>query len=194
MVSTLGASETTAFWAFLPLNPSERDDAPTTLHHIAKPKKERRQRRRYVPPTPLAPVVENRTTRHLLQLPNIVQCIREARHLPADCLGAISSFLLLCQCLDILQWTVHGKVEPTDLARAVKTHLDKYVEVYPDATFLPKGHMAMHLAGQLSHHGMLISCLFSSPTKDDTKSSSAMRTINRMPVLAVRRGSCGRWR
>ena len=92
-------------------------------------------------------------------LRDIVQCIREARHLPAGCLGAISSFLLLCQCLDILQWTVHGKVEPTDLARAVKTHLDKYVEVYPDATFLPKGHMAMHLAGQLSHHGMLISCL-----------------------------------
>ncbi|CAE7455171.1 unnamed protein product, partial [Symbiodinium sp. CCMP2592] len=92
-------------------------------------------------------------------LRDIIHRIRETTELSADCLGAISSFLLLCQCLDLLQLTLHGGVEPAALRTAVQAHLAKYQEVYPDETFLPKGHMAMHLPGQLSQHGMLISCL-----------------------------------
>ncbi|CAE7221095.1 unnamed protein product [Symbiodinium sp. CCMP2592] len=92
-------------------------------------------------------------------LRDIIHRIRETTELSADCLGAISSFLLLCQCLDLLQGTLHGDVAPSDLRTAVEAHLAKYQEVYPGETFLPKGHMAMHLAGQLSHHRILISCL-----------------------------------
>ena len=70
----------------------------------------------------------------------------------------ISCFFLLCRALDLLQRTAKAEVDPAELGQAIKKHLDMYQAVYPENTFLPKGHFALHLEMQYRAHKRLVSC------------------------------------
>ena len=70
----------------------------------------------------------------------------------------ISCFFLLCRALDLLQRTANAQVDPAELGQAIKQHLDMYQAVYPECTFLPKGHFALHLERQYRVHKRLVSC------------------------------------
>ena len=84
--------------------------------------------------------------------------LRDNMDMGNEVAGAVDSFLKLCQCLDMLQHTATGEVASQDLAQAIKSHLDTFQAIYPDASFVPKAHFAMHLPEQLEKHGCLIGC------------------------------------
>ena len=88
----------------------------------------------------------------------LLQDLRESRDLGLELRQAINSFICLCQVLDLLQQTSTGSVPPENLRRAIKLHLDTYQTAYPDGSFLPKHHLAMHLSMQLQRNGCLLSC------------------------------------
>ena len=65
---------------------------------------------------------------------------------------------LLCDVLHALQLSATGRVNADDLEAKICRRMRKYVEVYGPEEVLPRGHFALHLAGSLRHHEILLSC------------------------------------
>ena len=87
-----------------------------------------------------------------------MQDLREARDLKQPVRDAVNCYIYLCQVLDLLQKVATGSVQPNELRRAIKAHLDCFLITYPEASFLPKAHLALHLAMQMEKHGCLLNC------------------------------------
>ena len=88
----------------------------------------------------------------------VLQDLREARDLNQPVRDAINCYIYLCQVLDLLQKVATGSVQANELRRATKAHLDCFLITYPEASFLPKAHLALHLAMQMEKHGCLLNC------------------------------------
>ena len=73
---------------------------------------------------------------------------------------ARNSFYLLCEVLDCLSRAARGiaSVTGVELHRAIVRHCRRYIDVYGEQEFPPKGHFALHLGAMLEHHGCLVSC------------------------------------
>ena len=70
----------------------------------------------------------------------------------------ISSFLAVCDVLDLLQTVSRGSVSPEALQRSIWKHLRSYQLAYGTAGWLPKHHASVHLPAMLEAHGTLLSC------------------------------------
>lgn len=71
---------------------------------------------------------------------------------------ALQSYLALCEVLDLLQSTRQGACGAGALHSAVERHLGHRLVAHGPGSFQPKLHYSLHLAGQLSLHGVLIAC------------------------------------
>ena len=112
-----------------------------------------------------------------------LQDLRESRDLGLELRQAINSFMGLCQVLDTLQQTsTAGSVQPNDLRRQIKLHLDTYKAAYPQESFLPKHHLALHLSMQLQRNGCLLSCFVQERRHKELKRYANQQT-------AAKRGS-----
>lgn len=70
----------------------------------------------------------------------------------------IASFLLLCDCLDLLQVLARGCVAPHDLHVAVMSYLEAFQAAYGTEHWVPKHHFAMHLPLLYQRFGFLLAC------------------------------------
>jgi hypothetical protein len=79
---------------------------------------------------------------------------------PANtCVLQILSFLALCDVLDLLANIKHGLVEHARLRDAVLKHLNLFKRAYGLHGWLPKHHLAQHLADQLKRFLFLLTLL-----------------------------------
>ena len=74
------------------------------------------------------------------------------------CAPQITSFLCLCDSLDALRGVQFGGVGHEHLHNAIMRHLNAFLEAYGGNGWIPKHHLAGHLAGFLRWHGILLSC------------------------------------
>ena len=79
---------------------------------------------------------------------------RACAHVKAAC----TSYISLCDVLEQLLRIPRGTASPASVRTAVQTHLRRFRAVYGEDAFVPKCHMAMHLADMFEQHGLLISC------------------------------------
>ena len=77
---------------------------------------------------------------------------------PGHLLAACSSFVALCNVIDILRTLSKGTVNSSDLHAAVVFHLNLYKSAYTVDQWYPKLHYALHLGTMLEQHGCLVSC------------------------------------
>lgn len=87
----------------------------------------------------------------------------KAREGLADSLKAeIASYLQLCKVLDMFQslkrGAARGATTPADLHGAVLQHLRAFQKAYPEASWAPKRHYALHLAEMFHRHQILLAC------------------------------------
>ena len=71
---------------------------------------------------------------------------------------AVRSFLAGCKVLDLLTKTVSGRVTPTDLESAIKTHGQLRLQAHGPTRCQPKLHYVRHIPQHLNSHPRLFSC------------------------------------
>ena len=71
---------------------------------------------------------------------------------------ACTSFLLLCDFLDMLKSVPHGRITGAMLRQKGLDHHKAYMVAYDHIGFLRKGHHKMHYGDFLDRHGILVSC------------------------------------
>ena len=75
------------------------------------------------------------------------------------CRQAIDCFFALCSVLDLLKLaSTPGAVSPKRLHTAILEHLRKYQACYHEEGWVPKSHLALHLALMLRYFTMLLAC------------------------------------
>ena len=74
------------------------------------------------------------------------------------CRPQCHSFLKLCAVLDLLVTVRHGGVAPAQFMRTLVEFLKAHLDAYGTALWVPKHHLALHLASQLARHQTLICC------------------------------------
>ena len=90
---------------------------------------------------------------------SIIACFLESVVIPAGvCVDQCTSFLRLADVLDLLMNVNRGLVEPATLLLAIVAFLQAHMKAYDTLLWVPKHHLAMHLADQLDSLGMLICC------------------------------------
>ena len=81
------------------------------------------------------------------------------RNGPAELQEPCRCFFLLCKVLELLQQATRGDpVDPNVLHTAIVQHARCLLETYGDEIWVPKNHMALHLAEFLRRHKCLLSC------------------------------------
>jgi hypothetical protein len=86
-----------------------------------------------------------------------LQCVA-LPSMPDDLKGIVQSMILGLEVLDMLQsCKIKNKVDPEKLRRAIKTHMDKFIEMHGEEAVRPKHHYALHLPDMLKKFGVLIS-------------------------------------
>ena len=100
----------------------------------------------------------------------------------------VDCFYALCDVLDILrEAAVPHKVRPKDLQRAVLNHLRRFQACYGTQFWVPKAHLALHLALMLSLFGVLLSCFVHERKHKELKRFGTLsRAVERNP-------SCTNW-
>ena len=82
-----------------------------------------------------------------------------AENMPANLQQPCRCFFLLCKVLELLQQVTRGeRVEPATLHDAIVEHSRCLLETHGAQAWVPKNHMALHLAEFLKIHGCLLSC------------------------------------
>ena len=71
----------------------------------------------------------------------------------------VASFLQLCDVLDLLRLCKDGLVTDTVLHQAIVAHLVAFQVAYGIVGWIPKHHLAYHLARYVLKHGFLLSTL-----------------------------------
>lgn len=80
--------------------------------------------------------------------------------LPANtCALQVTSFLALCDVMDLLVAIKSGKVDHALLRACILKHLRAFKIAYGDHGWLPKHHLAIHLADQLNEFKLILSLL-----------------------------------
>lgn len=71
----------------------------------------------------------------------------------------VQSYYALCSVLDsLIESRNTGSVSPEEMQAKIENYLIFRLDAYGVAWFPPKAHYALHLAGQLRKHGVLVSC------------------------------------
>ena len=74
------------------------------------------------------------------------------------CVPQCNSFVALCCVLDLLLAARHGVADPRALLVATVTYLRTHLDAYGPHLWVPKHHLAMHLADQIVKHCLLLAC------------------------------------
>ena len=63
----------------------------------------------------------------------------------------VESMIACLEALEMIQAVKAYNVDPTDLSRAIKKHLDLFIAAYGKSSIRPKHHYSLHLPRQLAH-------------------------------------------
>lgn len=68
----------------------------------------------------------------------------------------VQSMIAVLEVVVMLQAVRTATVTPQELDRKIREHLQLFKSCYGSKLFRPKDHYALHLPGQLAHHGFLL--------------------------------------
>jgi hypothetical protein len=74
------------------------------------------------------------------------------------CVAQCTSFLKLCDVVDLLMAGRHGNVDPKRLLTAIVTHLCAHLRAYGILVWVPKFHASTHLANQVAALRAVVGC------------------------------------
>jgi hypothetical protein len=113
----------------------------------------------------------------------LIQKVMSAFGDNATVMAACLCYCALCDVLDLL--VSKATTDPVALHKAVKLHLELFLAVYGNGEWIPKHHMALHLAKMLSEHGILLSCFTHERKHKEIKRYIPTRMSERSVLLEV---------
>ena len=99
------------------------------------------------------------TASEMLTLIPVLACFFTRVVAPLNVCGAeVTSFLMCITVVEMLQLARQGRVGPSQMMVAIRSHLDAFLRAYGADKWRPKHHYSIHLPSMMKLHGFLLSC------------------------------------